>query len=67
MFADGSARFIKDSINVQSWMVLDASSNDEVITADSCPAFQGPCRFWMALVRWQDPAELIARQGLVVL
>jgi prepilin-type processing-associated H-X9-DG protein len=35
MFADGSVRFITDSIDVQSWMVLGTKSNGEVITADS--------------------------------
>jgi prepilin-type N-terminal cleavage/methylation domain-containing protein/prepilin-type processing-associated H-X9-DG protein len=35
LFADGSARFIKDSINPQTWMALGTKSNGEVITADS--------------------------------
>jgi Protein of unknown function (DUF1559) len=35
MCADGSVRFIKDSINVQTWMALGTKSNGEVITSDS--------------------------------
>jgi prepilin-type N-terminal cleavage/methylation domain-containing protein/prepilin-type processing-associated H-X9-DG protein len=35
MFADGSVRFIKDSISPQTWMALGTKSNGEVITADS--------------------------------
>jgi prepilin-type N-terminal cleavage/methylation domain-containing protein/prepilin-type processing-associated H-X9-DG protein len=35
MFADGSVRFIKDSINPQTWMALGTKANGEVITSDS--------------------------------
>jgi hypothetical protein len=35
MFADGSVRFIKDSVNQQTWMALGTKSNGEVITSDS--------------------------------
>jgi prepilin-type N-terminal cleavage/methylation domain-containing protein/prepilin-type processing-associated H-X9-DG protein len=35
MFADGSVRFVKDSINPQTWMALGTKSNGEVITSDS--------------------------------
>ena len=35
MLADGSVRFIKDSINPQTWMALGTKSNGEVITSDS--------------------------------
>jgi prepilin-type processing-associated H-X9-DG protein len=35
MFADGSVRFVKDSISPQTWMALGTKSNGEVITADS--------------------------------
>jgi prepilin-type processing-associated H-X9-DG protein len=35
MFADGSERFIKDSVNQQTWMALGTKSNGEVITSDS--------------------------------
>jgi prepilin-type N-terminal cleavage/methylation domain-containing protein/prepilin-type processing-associated H-X9-DG protein len=33
--ADGSVRFIKDSINIQTWMSLGTKGNGEVISADS--------------------------------
>jgi prepilin-type processing-associated H-X9-DG protein len=33
--ADGSVRFIKDSINLQTWMALGAKAGGEVISADS--------------------------------
>jgi prepilin-type N-terminal cleavage/methylation domain-containing protein/prepilin-type processing-associated H-X9-DG protein len=33
--ADGSVRFIKDSINIQTWMSLGTRSNGEVISSDS--------------------------------
>ena len=35
MFADGSVRFIKDSINPQTWMALGTKANGEVLTSDS--------------------------------
>ena len=35
MLADGSVRFIKDSINPQTWMALGTKANGEVITSDS--------------------------------
>ncbi len=35
MFADGSVRFVKDSINPQTWMALGTKSNGEVISSDS--------------------------------
>jgi prepilin-type N-terminal cleavage/methylation domain-containing protein/prepilin-type processing-associated H-X9-DG protein len=35
MFADGSVRFVKDSISPQTWMALGTKSNGEVISADS--------------------------------
>jgi hypothetical protein len=33
--ADGSVRFIKDSISMQSWMALGTRAGGEVISADS--------------------------------
>jgi len=35
MFADGSVRFVKDSVNPQTWMALGTKSNGEVVTSDS--------------------------------
>jgi len=35
LFVDGSVKFIKDSINPQTWMALGTKSNGEVITADA--------------------------------
>jgi len=35
MFGDGSVRFIKDSIGVQTWMALGTKANGEVISSDS--------------------------------
>jgi prepilin-type N-terminal cleavage/methylation domain-containing protein/prepilin-type processing-associated H-X9-DG protein len=35
LFADGSVRFIKDSINPQTWMALGTKANGEVISSDS--------------------------------
>ena len=35
LFADGSVRFIKDSINPQTWMALGTRANGEVISSDS--------------------------------
>jgi prepilin-type N-terminal cleavage/methylation domain-containing protein/prepilin-type processing-associated H-X9-DG protein len=35
LFADGSVRFIKDSISAKTWMALGTRANGEVITADS--------------------------------
>ena len=32
---DGSVKFIKDSINLQTWMALGIRSNGEVISSDS--------------------------------
>ncbi len=34
LFADGSVKFIKDSINMQTWMALGTKANGEVISAD---------------------------------
>jgi len=34
-FADGSVKFIKDSISMQTWMALGTKANGEVITSDS--------------------------------
>ena len=33
--ADGSVKFIKDSINIKTWMALGTKSNGEVISSDS--------------------------------
>jgi prepilin-type N-terminal cleavage/methylation domain-containing protein/prepilin-type processing-associated H-X9-DG protein len=35
MFADGSVRFVKDSVSPQTWMALGTKSNGEVVTSDS--------------------------------
>jgi prepilin-type N-terminal cleavage/methylation domain-containing protein/prepilin-type processing-associated H-X9-DG protein len=35
LFADGSARFIKDSVNVVTWMALGTRAGGEVISSDS--------------------------------
>jgi prepilin-type N-terminal cleavage/methylation domain-containing protein/prepilin-type processing-associated H-X9-DG protein len=35
LFTDGSVKFIKDSINPQTWMALGTKSNGEVITSDA--------------------------------
>ena len=35
MFADGSVRFVKDSIGPQTWMALGTRANGEVISSDS--------------------------------
>jgi prepilin-type processing-associated H-X9-DG protein len=35
MLADGSVRFVKDTINPQTWMALGTKSNGEVVTSDS--------------------------------
>jgi prepilin-type N-terminal cleavage/methylation domain-containing protein/prepilin-type processing-associated H-X9-DG protein len=35
LFADGSVKFIKDSINPQTWMALGTKANGEVITSDA--------------------------------
>ncbi len=35
MFADGSVRFVKDSINQQAWMALGTKDMSEVISSDS--------------------------------
>jgi prepilin-type N-terminal cleavage/methylation domain-containing protein/prepilin-type processing-associated H-X9-DG protein len=35
MFADGSVKFVKDSISPQTWMALGTKANCEVITSDS--------------------------------
>jgi prepilin-type N-terminal cleavage/methylation domain-containing protein/prepilin-type processing-associated H-X9-DG protein len=35
MFADGSSRFIKDSVSPQTWMALGTKSNGDVVTSDS--------------------------------
>jgi prepilin-type processing-associated H-X9-DG protein len=33
--ADGSVKFIKDSINIKTWMSLGTKSNGKVISSDS--------------------------------
>jgi prepilin-type processing-associated H-X9-DG protein len=35
LFADGSVKFIKDSVSVNTWMALGTRDNGEVISADS--------------------------------
>ncbi len=35
MFADGSCRFIKDSISPQTWMSLGTKDQGDIVTADS--------------------------------
>ncbi len=35
LFADGSARFIKNAVGVQTWMALGTRANGEVISSDS--------------------------------
>ena len=35
MFADGSVRFVKDSISQQTWYALGTKANGEVISSDS--------------------------------
>jgi prepilin-type processing-associated H-X9-DG protein len=35
LFADGSVRFVKDSINPQTWMALGTRANGEVISSDA--------------------------------
>ena len=35
MLADGSVRFVKDSVSPQTWMALGTKSNGEVLTSDS--------------------------------
>ena len=35
MMADGSVRFVKDSISPQTWMALGTRANGEIITSDS--------------------------------
>jgi len=35
LFADGSVRFVKDSVNATTWMALGTRANGEVISADS--------------------------------
>jgi prepilin-type processing-associated H-X9-DG protein len=35
LFADGSAHFIKDAINPQTWMALGTRGNGEVLSSDS--------------------------------
>ena len=34
-FADGSVRFIKQSINLLTWQALSSRSNGEVVSADA--------------------------------
>jgi len=34
-FADGSVKFVKDSVNLQSWWALGTRAGGEVISADS--------------------------------
>ena len=34
-FSDGSVRFIKDSINVQTWWALGSRNGSEVVSADA--------------------------------
>jgi hypothetical protein len=33
--ADGSVRFVKNSMNIQTWLSLGTRANGEVISADS--------------------------------
>jgi prepilin-type N-terminal cleavage/methylation domain-containing protein/prepilin-type processing-associated H-X9-DG protein len=35
LFADGSVRFVKDSVNQQTWMALGSRNGNEVLSADS--------------------------------
>jgi prepilin-type N-terminal cleavage/methylation domain-containing protein/prepilin-type processing-associated H-X9-DG protein len=35
LFADGSVRFIKDSVSMKTWMALGTRANTEVVTSDS--------------------------------
>ena len=35
LFADGSVRFVKDGVNVNTWMALGTRANSEVISADA--------------------------------
>ena len=35
LFADGSVRFVKSSVNQLTWMALGSTNDGEVITADS--------------------------------
>ena len=35
LFADGSVRFIKDSVNQMTWMALGTRAGGEVISSDS--------------------------------
>ena len=35
LMADGSVRFMKDSININTWMALGTRNGGEVISADS--------------------------------
>jgi prepilin-type processing-associated H-X9-DG protein len=35
LFADGSVKFIKDSVNVSSWRALGSMAGGEVISSDS--------------------------------
>ena len=35
LFADGSVRFVKDSISMQTWMAIGTKANNEVVTSDS--------------------------------
>jgi prepilin-type processing-associated H-X9-DG protein len=34
-FADGSVRFVKDSVSVQTWWALGTRSSGEVVSSDS--------------------------------
>ena len=35
LMADGSVRYIKDSVNQQTWMALGSTNGGEVISSDS--------------------------------
>ena len=35
MMGDGSVRFVKDSINIQTWWALGTRNGGEVVSADS--------------------------------
>lgn len=35
LFADGSVRFVKDSVNVNTWMALGTRAGGEIVSSDS--------------------------------